>query len=578
MRLRKLERCEKRQRGQFMTPKRLAQAIVETLDLRNVRRVLEPSCGDGAFVEAVLGRILNEHEEQPDHLHDTNGINLIAVEIDSGLLDQCKQMATSALKGVTHCSCDLIDSDFFRKFMDRQLFGSGGNHTNPLAEKFDLIIGNPPFGGSFDPEIEDELDALLGNRYGVKIKKETYAFFIVACTELLHPNGRLVFICSDSLLTIPTMTGLRQYLMKSGQVTLHQLEEFSGETNYPMLVLEYTHSKGGGIIHRFGEQLQQSDIEATPNLSWGITPELTRLFCGPKLGDLFVASSGMTTGKNEYFVRQISRENTISEPFQFRFYDAPISAIYELERARLNKLPSKKRRELQDAEHRGVTERRVAIESLDVPTTISLPHDNYRPYNKAIGCIIYSPPTHVIYWKDEGDAVLTYKRTGNWYLRGVGGQPFFGRECLTWQLVASRFVPRYLPSGYILDSGAPCAFAREGVDRSEIYFVIGWLLSPLANHILKTVINHTMNIQSKDFERMPYPWWVSESAKDRATQSVLDMVEQAKAGRHWKWTDPEVKDLAGIYEFDESSAKSASETDRSARVLPTNRLGQLSLF
>ncbi len=475
-------------------------------------------------------------------------------------------------------SCHLIHTDFFRAFMERGARDSSGRRPSALAENFDLIIGNPPFGGSFDPSIEDQLDALLGTRLDCKIKKETYAFFIVACTEMLRPGGRLLFICSDTLMTIPTMTGLRQYLMESGKITLHKLEEFSPETNYPMLVVEYTHRDRGQVVHRFGQPLTQSDIKSTPNLSWGITPDVARLFRGPKLGDYFVASSGMTTGKNEYFVREILPENTIVEPFAFRFLDGPVSVAYEQERARLNKLPTRKLRELRDAEHRGDTTRRVGIETRETPTTISLPHDDYRPYNKAIGRILYSPATHVIFWKDDGDAVLTYKKTGNWYLRGVGGQPFFGREGLTWQLVASRFVPRYLPSGYVLDSGAPCAFQREGVDPSETYFVIGWLLSPLANQILKTVINHTMNIQSKDFERMPYPWWVPDSMKADATQRVMQMVEDGKAGRRWDWSDREIKNLGEMYECDIHSAPSLSVDPRLTRKSRSARVIQGTLF
>jgi SAM-dependent methyltransferase len=569
MRQRKLDRCEKRQRGQFMTPPRLAADIVRTLDLRSARGILEPSCGEGAFVEAVLRQIVSESADPCDAPCDPRESRVVGVEIDPGLLDRCRETVRALHdespfgNSRAHCSCDLHHGDFFRLFMERRLFDSAGGPPNPLAGKFDLIVGNPPFGGSFPPDIEDALDALLGNRGGLKIKKETYAFFIVACTELLRPGGRLVFICSDSLLTIPTMTGLRRHLMESGQVTLHRLAEFSAETNYPMLVLEYVHGQGGAAVERFCEKLQTSDIKATPNSSWGITPELARLFRGPKLGALFVASSGMTTGKNEYFVREISTDRTILEPFEFKFLDAPVSVAYELQRARLNKLPAKKLRDLDDAQARGATERRVCVESRQVPLTISLPHEDYRPYNKAIGRIIYCPPTHAIYWKDDGDVVLTYKRTGNWYLRGVGGQPFFGREGLTWQLVASRFVPRYLPPGYILDSGAPCAFARDGVDRSEIFFVIGWLLSPLAKEVLKTVINHTMNIQSKDFERMPYPWWVSESSKRIAVQRIVQMIDDAKAGRHWKWNDPEVQEVAEMYRFDESAIGSASSAPRS---------------
>jgi len=571
-----------------MTPPRLAADIVQSLDLSTVRRVLEPSCGEGSFVAAVLKRIAGESAAATEQPRDVGETRVVGVEIDATLLGQCRQAIAPLADKAARCTCELIDGDFFRLFMDRQRIGFAESQPNPLSEKFDLIIGNPPFGGSFPPDIEDELDALLGNRGGLKIKKETYAFFIVACTELLRPGGRLVFICSDSLLTIPTMTGLRQYLMESGQVTLHQLAEFSAETNYPMLVLEYVHGQGGGAVGRFGIELHDSDIKATPNLSWGITPELARLFRGPKLGDLFVASSGMTTGKNEYFVREITPGGcrhadgndaaTIAEPFEFSFHNAPVSVEYEMERARLNKLPAKKLRELRNAEDRGETERRVSIIPRQTPLTISLPHEDYRPYNKAIGRIIFTPPTHVIYWKDDGDVVLTYKRTGNWYLRGVGGQPFFGREGLTWQLVASRFVPRYLPPGYILDSGAPCAFAREGVDRSEVFFIIGWLLSPLAKDVLKTVINHTMNIQSKDFERMPYPWWVPESSKRLAVQRIVRMIDDAKAGRHWKWSELEVQELAELYGYDESAVGGTPPALRSKRDSSADYRVQMSLL
>ena len=95
MRQRKLERCEKRQRGQFMTPKGLARDIVAILDLQNVRRILEPSCGDGSFVEAVLRRFRSEAERNLDGSQDRQIVDIVGVEIDSNLLNQCK--ATVAL-------------------------------------------------------------------------------------------------------------------------------------------------------------------------------------------------------------------------------------------------------------------------------------------------------------------------------------------------------------------------------------------------------------------------------------------------------------------------------------------------
>lgn len=78
---------------------------------------------------------------------------------------------------------------------------------------------------------------------------------------------------------------------------------------------------------------------------------------------------------------------------------------------------------------------------------------------------------------------------------------------------------------------------------------MGWLLSPLANQILKTVINHTMNIQSKDFERMPYPWWVSNNDRAEVISLVKSMVEEARSGKIWSWGDNGIRLLGEFFEI-----------------------------
>ena len=528
MRLRKHERELKRQQGQYMTPRPLARRIVSELAIENATRILEPSCGDGSFLSAIVGRLSEMSAEE--QVHD---IELIGVEVDPALAQKSRALVREH-RALIHA--EVTQADFFRAYLHRSAFSSSGHHYL-RHESFDLIIGNPPFGGTFDHEIEDALDAHLGKRLGKKIKKETYAFFIVACIDLLRPCGRLTFICSDTLLTIPTMTGLRHLLMERGNVELHDLDDFSEETDYPMLLLNFVKTGRPGTVSRNSQTIDHGAIRSTPNLSWGITPELKCLFSGPLLGDRFVASSGMTTGKNELFVRKMDDRSRISEPYLFEFYNAPVTLDYELRRARLGRLSAKRRRELEEAEVKCETERRLRAIPRRELETIQLPDPRYRPYNKANNKLLFSAPTHCIYWENDGDAVLTYKRTGNWYLRGVGGQPYFGREGITWPLVATRFNVRYIPPGYILDSGAPCAFAREGVDREEIFFILGWLLTDLANRVLKSVINHTRNIQSKDFERMPYPWWMDADGRVAVIKKVKSAVEEAVAGRVWTWRD-----------------------------------------
>lgn len=298
--------------------------------------------------------------------------------------------------------------------------------------------------------------------------------------------------------------------------------------------------------------LRRDTINLTGNRSWRITESLSRLFEGPKLGDLMIASSGMTVGQNELFVREIT-DDEIVEPYQFTFREAPITLARELERARLGQMSDSIRGKIAERERQGETRRTVDVLPLRIPRRVSLPHPDYCYYNKACKDIIYAEPRNAIFWRDDGDAVITFKKNGNWYLHGVGGQPYFKREGITWQLIAPALNMRYLPAGYILDSGAPCAFLRDGNNADELWFVLGWCLTPLCTRILKDVLNHTRNIQSKDFERLPYPFWVPKNQKARAIQQCRELVSQAmRDGTKWQRSDPEVMQLMELYAPDDT--------------------------
>ena len=420
---------------------------------------------------------------------------------------------------------------------------------------FTYVIGNPPFGGTIARHLQDSLDRTLGFRYGHKIKKETYAFFTVKSVDLLAPGGRLRFICSDTFLTIFTMKGLRHTLSREGSASVHRLGSFSSETSYPMVVLDWQKTGPSTQVIIHGQPVSLEDIRRTGNESWGLSADLVSYFRGQTIGDVMIATSGMTTGNNALFIREVEG-SSISEPYEFSYERHPITLEAELKRARLGRISDKRTREIKHLEAEGATQQVLRPRLREQPIRINLPHSDYVPYNKASKSIIYQPTTHYIYWRNSGEALLTYKRTGNWYLRGVGGSRFFFREGLTWRLISSSIDIRYLPPGYILDSGAPCAFLRGGVDKDEMYFIMGWVLTQQCNRIMKQVINHTHNIQSKDFERLPYPFWVACDQKQSAVNLVREMVDEAiKENRTYNRTAPEISKLDAMYELDPQSLK-----------------------
>ena len=435
---------------------------------------------------------------------------------------------------------------------DRAFATDRRGYLNASLAYFDLIIGNPPFGGSINAKIQDELDAIFGFRNGKKIKKETYSFFIVKSVDLLKPGGRLVFICSDTILTIATMTGLRSWLQNNCDIEVTKVPGAFSDTNQDMLLLTVTKRETKPKqITIFGRHLALSDIEMTPNMSWRVNGDFAKYFTGATVGDKMVATSGMTIGKNDLFLRHIT-DGRVLEPYKFCFSDRPIQLEREISQARLGKLSADQVRKIKRLEASGATERVVSWTSLARAREVRLPNDDYRFYNKACSRIIYSEPDWVIFWRGDGEYVYTFKKTGNWYLHGVGGMKYFGREGLTWAPIAPKLYMRYLPAGYILDSGAPCAFLRQGVEHDELFFILGWSLTDLCNTILKEVLNHTRNIQSKDFERLPYPAWVSARSKRDAVLAVKELLARAKKGERFSFKSAEVRKLNALYECEQS--------------------------
>lgn len=552
----KLSRERKRQLGQFLTPPLVAKAIIRRLRVSPDERVLEPSLGTGAFIFALLDA-LGEHLT-PENLILWAHANLYGCEIDERAMENFTVEWNA--RGFGNLPQNIARDDFFRWLppncdkraaLNRRLYFS-----SPL-EFFDLIIGNPPFGGSIDPLIQDELDQIFGARNGMKIKKETYAFFLLKCLDLLKPDGRLCFICSDTILTIPTMRGLRYHLQEHCDIEIESVPgQFEETTQNLILITLVKRSQKTSHIRVFGDCIRISDVEATPNLSWRVNGEYARYFGGQTLGDIFVASSGMTVGNNSLFLRQITN-GMIEEPYEFSYAQEPITLAGEMERARLGKLSDSQRLAIREREQSGDMRRIVQWEQRDIPLAIQIPDKDYRFYNKATSAVIYAEPRWVIFWRDNGEYVYTYKKGGKWYLHGVGGKPYFGREGITWSLIAPRLYTRWLPPGYILDSGAPCAFLKPGVDHDELFFVMGWTLTDLCARILKNVINHTRNIQSKDFERLPYPDWVAPRAKDDAVTFAKELVRMARSGKRFDTDHPSVRKLNEFYEYRPSHSRTA---------------------
>ena len=180
--------------GQVFTPESVVTAMLALRE--NHGRVLEPSCGDGAFSRRIAG--------------------CVAIEIDR-----------------SHAPIDSLHLDFF---------------AYPESEKFDTIIGNPPYVKHQD--IAAPTRRLLRSRL-FDSRANLYLFFIEKAVRHLSERGELIFITPRDFLKTTSSTRLNQWLYTQGTIT-HAIELGDAKV--------FAHATPNCLIWRFQKGLFQRQM------------------------------------------------------------------------------------------------------------------------------------------------------------------------------------------------------------------------------------------------------------------------------------------------------------------------------
>lgn len=168
--------AEKNKYGQYFTIEEIASFMVKLIGKDKDAPVLEPSCGKGVFLK---------------YLSQYGFSNLSAYEIDK---DLAKEYG----------------------FVRHESFVS-----SPLGEKYDVVIGNPPYirWKNLEQELKDELNTSpLWNRYFNNLCDYLF-IFILKSIEQLNDNGELIFICTEYWMNTTHSATLRNYMCRHGYIS-----------------------------------------------------------------------------------------------------------------------------------------------------------------------------------------------------------------------------------------------------------------------------------------------------------------------------------------------------------------------
>lgn len=174
---------QRKLRGGYYTPQKLADFLTQWALKKQPQRILEPSCGDGNFIVSILRQSQKRHEN----------IQITAVELDWEEIDKAQKRADDELNA-SGIHFQWICKDFFHAF--EQLYD---------AEKFDLVIGNPPFIRFQNVNAQSREVAfrhLKNFGYSPTKLANAWAAFVQLSIELLRPGGDLVMVLPAELLQV----------------------------------------------------------------------------------------------------------------------------------------------------------------------------------------------------------------------------------------------------------------------------------------------------------------------------------------------------------------------------------------
>jgi len=186
-------------RGGYYTPELLSDFIVRKIKPVKAVSILEPSCGNGVFLNSIAKII-------PQELI----ILLNAVEIVKEEVDYVKSKSF----GKNFC----IHHDDFLNYY----------HKNGDV-KYDIIVGNPPYiRYQYLTSRQRELQTEILKKNGMKPNRliNSWVCFLVACVELLEDEGMIGFVIPAELLQVAYGEELRQFLSSNlSEICLYTFRE-----------------------------------------------------------------------------------------------------------------------------------------------------------------------------------------------------------------------------------------------------------------------------------------------------------------------------------------------------------------
>jgi type I restriction enzyme M protein len=165
--------------GEFYTPRAVTQFMVDMVDPKLNEKILDPACGTGGFLSCSIEHVRGQYVKTAD---DEQLLQKSVFGVEKKALPHLLCTTNMLLHGVEVPSNIRHDNTLSRPLRD---YGP--------KDRVDVIVTNPPFGGTEEDGIENGFPANFRTR-------ETADLFLVLIMKLLKDGGRAAIVLPDGTL------------------------------------------------------------------------------------------------------------------------------------------------------------------------------------------------------------------------------------------------------------------------------------------------------------------------------------------------------------------------------------------
>jgi len=283
--------------GAYYTPQKLAEFIIKwavcKITPKSNIRILEPSCGDGVFLQAIQSENIK------------GNIILDAVENNPRAIKLAKKNTSKKNEKI---QLRFIQGDFLK--------------VN-LTAKYDIIIGNPPYiGRRLLTKQQRATCAKIHTQGGLATKsiRNIWTAFVIKSSQLLNENGVLALVLPGELLQVSYAKEIRDYLEKnfvSIEILTFENLVFSALGQDVVVVFAYKSGNNSGIqyakikdVESLSNAIQFRKRESSATTKWSrfvlddndldflamVSKKVNKISC------YCTSSPGVVTGANDFFI------------------------------------------------------------------------------------------------------------------------------------------------------------------------------------------------------------------------------------------------------------------------------------